>query len=555
MIKQAFKALQAALKPDAQPVDKVSLGNAVVALQQPTRMDRELSPSAIGQALKAADQGNFADLMGLGLLLEDRDTQWRTVLQSRKLAVVKLPISVEAAGDDDRHQRDAELAREILAQSGIRRLLFDLLDGISKGFSVIEIEWATGAAKWMPQRFVYRDPRLFRTKSDAPDAILWTANAAGNLGLDPDAPLARGRTITHKPMLASIPAPQAGLCRLGVWLWMFKSFGIRDWVEFLEGFGQPLRVGKYPASATAAEKAVLRQAVLELGRAAGVIVPQGMELKLDGIGDSKAAPDLHLKLVSYFDQQASKLVLGQTTTTDAIGGGHAVSKEHNEVRGDIRDADAADLAETLERDLLRIAIDLNHGPPPDGLYPQIKIAEPESADISVLTTALKELVPLGLLVEQSVVRDRIGLPDPPEGVAPELLLRAPSRASDVLGASNAPGDTQSASGAAPPPVTIPGQKVAAQQMLALFNALPPPRDGIDTLAEDALADWEEQMAPLVGGLEDLLNDASSLEDARDRLAEAIQSMDITRLGNALAQSQFFARVAGDLGILPDPGAE
>lgn len=526
------KATHAAQPKEAVP-DKVSLGNSVVALQQPTRMDRELSPAAIGQALKAADQGNFADLMGLGLLLEDRDTQWRTVLQSRKLAVIKLPISVEAAADDDRHQRDAELGREILAQSGIRRLLFDLLDGISKGFSVVETEWITGATRWLPSRFVYRDPRLFRTKSDAPDTILWTPNAASNLGLDPDAPLARGRYIIHKPMLASIPAPQAGLCRLGVWLWMFKSFGIRDWVEFLEGFGQPLRIGKYPASATPAEKAVLRQAVVELGRAAGVMVPQGMELTLDGIGESKAAPDLHLKLVSYFDQQASKLVLGQTTTTDAIGGGHAVSREHNEVRGDIRDADAADLAETLERDLIRIAIDLNHGPPPDGLYPQIHIAEPETADIAVLTTALKELVPLGLQVEQSTVRDRIGLPDPPEGIAPELLLRPPS--------------------ATPAPIPA-NQKVAAQQMLALFSALQPPRDGIDTLAEDALADWEEQMAPLVGGLEDQLKDASSLEDARDRLAEAIQSMDVTRLGNALAQSQFFARVAGDLGILTDPQA-
>jgi phage gp29-like protein len=544
MIKEAFKALHAALNKQSAPVDKITLGNAVVALQQPSRTDRQLNPQSIGQALKAADQGNFAELMGLAILLEDRDTQWRTVLQSRKLAVIQLPISVEAAADDDRHQKDAELAREILGQSGVRRLVFDLLDGVSKGFSVAETEWTTGAKRWLPSRFVYRDPRLFRTKPDDPDQILWTPNAADKLGLNPDDPLQRGKFIVHKPMLTSAPAPQAGLCRLGIWLWMFKSFGIRDWAEFLENYGQPLRVGKYPASATPDEKAILKRAVVELGRAAGVTIPIGMELAFEGIGDGKASPDLHLKLVSYFDQQASKLILGQTTTTDAIGGGHAVSKEHNEVRGDIRDADAADLAETLERDLIRVAIDLNHGPPPDGLYPQVKLAEPETADIAALTTALKELVPLGLLVEQSVVRDRIGLPDPPEGIGPELLLRAPSPSGP---ASVDP---------VPPKRGTPATQTA-QALLSLFSQAVQPspsasQDGIDHLAAEALADWEEQMQPLIGPLEAFLREATSLEDARDRLAEAIQAMDVTKLGNALAQSQFFARCAGELGILTDP---
>lgn len=527
MIKDVLKALQAAInKPAAAPVDKVILGNAVVALQQPTRTDKQLNPQSIAQALKAADQGNFTELMGLAILLEDRDTQWRTVLQSRKGAVVGLPIHVEAAADDDRHQRDAELAREILGQAGVRRLVFDLLDGLSKGFSVVETEWTTGSKRWLPSRFAYRDPRLFRTLVADPDQILWTANAADKLGLNPDEPLPRGKYIVHKPMLTSAPAPQAGLCRLGIWLWMFKSFGIRDWVEFLEGYGQPLRVGKYPASATPDEKAILKRAVLELGRAAGVTIPIGMELAFEGIGEGKASPDLHLKLVSYFDQQASKLVLGQTTTTDAIGGGHAVSKEHNEVRGDIRDADAADLAETLERDLIKIAIDLNHGPPPDGLYPQVKIAEPETADIAVLTTALKELVPLGLLVEQSVVRDRIGLPDPPEGVAPELLLRASTAAAPVPLPPDLPPATQTAllarrartGGAAAPYIARLSRETAP---------------AIDAMVEEVRA-----------MLDAATDKGLTLAEVRDDLLRLYDQLSADEIGTLLAQATLVAHLAG-----------
>ncbi len=529
MIKDVFKALQAAFKPSEAPVDKVILGNAVIALQQPTRTDKQLNPQSIAQALKAADQGNFAELMGLAILLEDRDTQWRTVLQSRKLAVIQLPISVEAAADDDRHQKDAELGREILGQSGVRRLVFDLLDGVSKGFSVVETEWTTGAKRWLPSRFVYRDPRLFRTKTDDPDQILWTPNAADKQGINPDEPLQRGKYIVHKPMLTSAPAPQAGLCRLGIWLWMFKSFGIRDWVEFLEGYGQPLRVGKYPASATPDEKAILKRAVLELGRAAGVTIPIGMELAFEGIGEGKASPDLHLKLVSYFDQQASKLVLGQTTTTDAIGGGHAVSKEHNEVRGDIRDADAADLAETLERDLIKIAIDLNHGPPPDGLYPQVKIAEPETADIAVLTTALKELVPLGLRVEQSVVRDRIGLPDPPEGGAPELLLSAP-------GAVNAAPVPQ-------PPELPPATQAAFLARHARTGGAAAPY--IARLSRETAPAIDAMVAEVRAMLDAAADKGLTLAEVRDDLLRLYDQLSADEIGTLLAQAALVSHLAGN----------
>ncbi|RWE47483.1 MAG: DUF935 family protein, partial [Mesorhizobium sp.] len=74
--------------------------------------------------------------------------------------------------------------------------------------------------------------------------------------------------------------------------------------------------------------------------------------------------------------------------------GHAVGKTHDGVREDIEKADARQLAGTLNRDLSRPLVDLNHGP--QKKYPRILIGRPEQIDITALVTNVAKLVPLGL---------------------------------------------------------------------------------------------------------------------------------------------------------------
>ena len=120
--------------------------------------------------------------------------------------------------------------------------------------------------------------------------------------------------------------------------------------------------------------------------------------------------DLYERLANFMDLQLSKAVLGQTTTTDAVSGGHAVSKEHNEVREDIERSDAKQLGSSLNRDLGRPFIDLNFGP--QKVYPRFLIGRDEVVDMEQLSQALERTVPLGLRVSQSEVRSKFGLKEP-----------------------------------------------------------------------------------------------------------------------------------------------
>jgi phage gp29-like protein len=119
----------------------------------------------------------------------------------------------------------------------------------------------------------------------------------------------------------------------------------------------------------------------------------------------------------WFDSQISKGVLGQTATTQGTPGKLGSDDAQKEVRQDIKDSDAEQLEETLNRDLVIPFVILNFGPQKE--YPRLTLKEPESEDLKVLVESLEKLVPLGLKVEQSVVRDKLGLPDPADGA--ELL--------------------------------------------------------------------------------------------------------------------------------------
>ncbi len=92
------------------------------------------------------------------------------------------------------------------------------------------------------------------------------------------------------------------------------------------------------------------------------------------------------------------------------------------VRGDILASDARQLTATLNRDLARPFIDLNFGP--QQRYTRIALPIPQPADTAALSAALEKLVPLGLPVQASFVRDKLGIPDPQHGA---LLLAAPTQ--------------------------------------------------------------------------------------------------------------------------------
>jgi len=334
-------------------------------------------------------------------------------------------------------------------------------------------------------------------------------------------PLQPYKFCVHVPLLKTGLPIRGGLARLAAWAYLFKNYTLKDWVAFAEVFGMPMRVGKYGASATEAEINILKTAVANLGSDAAAVIPESMII--DFVEAQKTGSvQVYKDLAEYLDNQVSKGVLGQTASSSGTLGKLGDEKLQSEVRDDIRDDDAGQLAQTLNRDLVKPFIDLNFGPQEN--YPELRLAAPDAEDVAALVDALDKLVPLGLKVEQSVIRDKLGLPDPDPKAAPEELL-----------------------GAIPPgpPVVKEGGTAANREETALTTEFTPEQQALENLAERAISAAALALAENERLIVEAVMGSSSFEEAMQKVMELYPAMNMDRLASileaALIGAQGFGR--------------
>lgn len=380
-----------------------------------------MTPAALVALLERSVHHDPTDYLTLAEEIEERDAHYFSVLGTRKRAVESIDVVIEAASDDAHDVKLADEVRELFALESVHASRADLLDGLGKSYSACEIMWDRSERQWRPIALTHCDPRwfVFDRETGRELRLRDAQDTFNGVSLPPF------KFVVHQPRLKSGLPIRNGLARIAAFSWLCKAYALKDWLAFAEVFGMPVRVGRWGANASDADKRALRRAVANIGTDAAAVMPDSMRIEFIETANRSGGGDLFERLCSYLDRQISKLVLGQTMTTDAqsAGLGSNNASVHNEVRADIRDGDSGQLASTYQRDLVRPYIDLNHGP--QKRYPKVVIRRRKREDMQQLASALASLVPLGLEVEQSVIRDRLGLPDPETGAS---LLRSPAAA-------------------------------------------------------------------------------------------------------------------------------
>lgn len=486
-----------------------------------------LTPGRLGRLLRDSIEGSPERYLELAEDMEERDLHYTGVLSTRKRQVAGLDIAVEAAGDSTEEEAQAELVREVLDRDEFQDELVDMLDAIGKGFSCCEIVWDTSEDQWRPHAIKYRDPRWFEFDREDPEKIMLRGDGGQPEELKPFG------WIVHRAKVKSGLTIRGGLARAVAWTYLFKSFTLKDWAIFCEAYGQPLRLGKFDPAASETDKDKLLEAVANIGSDFAAIIPAAMSVDFIK-ADISGSHELYERRANWLDQQVSKLVLGQTGTTDVIkGGGYASSKVHDGVREDIEKVDARQLAATLNRDLARVLVDLNFGPRPMGTkYPRITIGRPEEEDVKSLVENVTKLIPFGLKVGMGTMRDKIGIAEPE---ADEELLTAPRAATPVAAE---PGAKRPAPNELPAPDD---EEVSAHKAGAAAG------DAIDAAVADMLADggWEPLVKPVVDGLEQEIAAAGSIDEVREILRRRAATMGLAAFTDLLARSAFVARLAGE----------
>ncbi|USH01094.1 DUF935 domain-containing protein [Grimontia kaedaensis] len=467
-----------------------------------------LTPSRLAAILQAASEGDLEAYLTLAEEMEERDPHYSSVMRTRKLAVAGLPVNIEAGGEDSHAEKLADAVRAMTEAPQFGELVDNALDALGKGFSVNEIMWDRSGRQWTPSAYLWRDPRYFQFNQKRPDELRLQdeRDPVDGIVLPPY------KFVIHKPRMKSGLLLRGGLARLVAFSYVCKMYGLKDWLGFLEIYGIPLRLGKYGPGANEEDKAVLKSAVANIGSDAAAILPDSMVIEFEQIAQASGASDVFARLVEWIDRQVSKAVLGQTATTEGTPGKLGNEDAQDAVRQDLIEADARQLSNTLNRDLIRPFIDLNFGP--QKVYPKVVIAIPEKEDIDALATNLEKLVPLGLKVSAQEVRAKLGLSEPASDA-------------DLLGVPAAP----------EPEPTKPDETEQAENHRKALNRATP--DDIDQIAQVMLDDWEGAQR-ITDPILEAVKSANSYEEVLALLPQLLSNADPTLLTHSLANAGLMA---------------
>ncbi len=511
--------------PDLQEPQTARLAHLQRELQ--THPTRGLTPSRLAKILDAAETGELTAQFELFEDMEEKDGHIAAEMGKRRRACVLDWDVVPPEGADAAEKKAAEKLGELLLEiPDFEDTVFDLTDAIGKGFACLEIEWHRVEGLWVPKTITHRPQSWFTLHRGYRQELRLRTNDVtdGVIGQ----PLTPFGWLTHIHKAKSGYLERSALFRQLVWTYLFKNYSVGDLAEFLEIYGIPLRIGKYPASASEKEKATLLRALASVGHNAAGIIPEGMLIDFQdaATGDPKAFE----LMISWCERNQSKVILGGTLTSGADGKSstNALGNVHNEVRKDLRDGDVRQANTTLTRDLVYAMAALN-GLAPNGLRrsPLFRLNAQEREDLATFSEALPPLVNMGVRPPIAWVHERLGIPVahgtervlmPPGALAPTATA-ATTAVPPVVTRTAAPGDV-------PPP---------QQMQPQLAAALAP-----------AVGAWIDQVRELV-------QRAQSLAEIRDGLDELLPGMTLDQYAAAMAVAMRAAEMAGRYEVLQEAG--
>jgi phage gp29-like protein len=556
-----------------QLAEPQTAGTAWLHREWDTHPARGLTPAALAALLLNAEQGDWLGQLDLADDIEERDGHCFAELSKRKGSIAALEWDVVAPDRATATEKAwADQLREWMRElPDFEDVLLEMMDGVLKGASCHALAWKQEGRLRLPtlqhtptRWFVpdaMRNSLLLRSATQmAPSTVPGLAPVMG----EPLRPLA---WMVHQPRSRTGYITRSSLVRVLAWPYLFKHYSTRDFQEFLEIFGLPLRLGKYPTAATPEEKMTLLQAVTQIGHNAAGIIPQGMTIDFEAAATGTHVP--FEAMMRYMDGVQSKAILGQTlSSSEGRNGTQALGNVHEKVRMDIRATDARQVEGTVTRQLLVPMGIINISGFNPGRAPRFKLDLGRGEDVTAYAEALPKLAAAGMRIKVDWAHDKLRIP---MGTAQDAVLQGPA-------AAVAPGATTVAAPApvpapAPAPISRRQENGAdatrdqlagslAHQLLALRATMPaaalaaapapapaPARDLIDDLVDEQASQWRATLgpllAPLLGELDRAAAAGESIESFAARLPQLVAQMDAAPLADDLARAGFAARLAGE----------
>lgn len=313
---------------------------AIIRITQPKRFN--IDTADFMSAVKAAENVDYAQRAKLYDLYADilLDTHLSSVIEKRKNAVLCSSIEFQRDGKPDNR------VNEQILSPWFYRCVADILDARFWGFSLMQFfkngEWID--YDLVPRKHVEPVRKLILQYQTDIHGTSW----------DEFADLLFVGSSTDLGLLAKA-AP---------WV-IYKRNTTADWVQFSEVFGMPIQEYIYETDDEEARARALQDAN-SIGSLATFIHGKDTELQLREAGNKTGSADVYERLVERCNSEISKLILGNTLTTESSEKGtQALGTVHKKVEDNVAKADREYILNVLNYDMTdifsRMGIDTSGG--------------------------------------------------------------------------------------------------------------------------------------------------------------------------------------------------
>lgn len=386
-------------------------------------VEKDIYQDYIGKTLLNPDKVLKSEAGGKGIeLYEDllRDDKVGSTLQTRKLAVVGKEWDIEPASEKRADQKIAELVRQVLLGCNYDAARRSLLSGLVMGFKPAEIMWEYSEGQVWIKEIIGRASRRFVFDTERRLRLITLTN------------MIEGEELPERKFIvftndSDNGSPYGdGLGRLLYWPVWFKKNGVKFWSIYLDKFGSPTAIGKYPPGTEPKQQTALLDAIDAIQQESAIKIPDNMQIELLEATRSGAV-NTYEGFCNFWNSAIAQIILGQTLTSD-IGdkGSYAASQTHEDVRQDYLKADADALCELQNNGLIKWIVDYNF--PNVTAYPKVWIRTDPEKNLKPLAERDKILiVDMGLPVAKKYLYETYGITEPEEG---QELLETPSATSN-----------------------------------------------------------------------------------------------------------------------------
>lgn len=338
------------------------------------------------QAVRGANNVDFTQRTRLYDLYEDIliDGHTGSVIEKRKSAVQCSQIEFRRNGVPD------EGINTLLRSPWFYRFIGDLIDSDFWGFSLFQF-YKDGSG-WMDYRLVPRknyDPVRGLIKHRQEDTT--------------GEPLENYHTMLFVGERRSL----GRLARIAPYV-IYKRNDMADWAQFCEIFGMPIREYTYSAGDEQARDQAVKD-MAEQGGAAVFLHPEEAQMKLIESGNKSGSSDLYRTLYDTCNDEISKIVLGNTLTTQASERGtQALGTVQEKGEKKLNEADRILVLNTLNYDMTDIFTAFGY----DTRGGEFYYVKPKETTAEQEINIISRMRQMGTPVSDEYVYEATGIPKP-----------------------------------------------------------------------------------------------------------------------------------------------